>query len=102
MISPCIHASAVIDFVCANKIDVSFLLFSPLAYRPLLAHSFPKPEVLDGVEVDGVLTTIAAFLDMLIKNLFHRLTKRCKEGLLCYIKLVVMPVCNGYTFIYSK
>jgi len=67
----------------------------------------PQPKALaasdiDGVPTDGVLENIAAFLDMLIKVLSHRLTKRCLAGLPSYIEHIVMPVALSVCPVYEQ
>ena len=59
--------------------------------------AFSLAEVLDGVEVDGlsvdgVLENVCDFLEELIKDVSHRLSERCMQGLPSYIEHIVKPV----------
>jgi len=59
--------------------------------------AFPKAEVLDGVDFDdwstaGVLKNVSDFLEKLIKDVSHRLSEHCMQGLPSYIEHIVKPV----------
>ena len=101
-IAPCQYNSGKLSIVLPIKRDQK----AGNTYRQYTKVwlAIPKADVLDGdvdgFSVIGVLENVSDILELLIKDVSHRLSKRCKQGLPSYIEHIVKPVatacCPGY------